>query len=166
MPAYTGSGPDEPVLWFKQTIGHACGLIGLLHCVLNGSAKKFLLPGGTFAQIRERAVPLGVVERARVLEESKDLEDAHAEAALMGDTKAPGRDVVDNSHFVAFVKGDDGVLYELEGGAGRKGPLKRGWIGEEDLLSQKALDLGVGKLLKMEGVGGDMGFSCIALTGE
>lgn len=35
---YTGSGPDEPVIWFKQTIGHACGSIGLLHSLVNGPA--------------------------------------------------------------------------------------------------------------------------------
>jgi hypothetical protein len=27
IPEYLGSGADEPVLWMKQTIGHACGLI-------------------------------------------------------------------------------------------------------------------------------------------
>ncbi len=35
---YSGSGPDEPVIWYKQTIGNACGLIGLLHAVSNGEA--------------------------------------------------------------------------------------------------------------------------------
>ena len=28
LPAYAGSGSDEEVLWFKQTIGNACGLMG------------------------------------------------------------------------------------------------------------------------------------------
>ena len=28
LPAYTASGSDEEVLWFKQTIGNACGLMG------------------------------------------------------------------------------------------------------------------------------------------
>jgi ubiquitin carboxyl-terminal hydrolase L3 len=36
---YTGSGPDEPVIWYRQTIGNACGLIGLLHAVSNGQAR-------------------------------------------------------------------------------------------------------------------------------
>lgn len=34
--AYDGCGPDEPVIWYKQTIGNACGLIALLHAVSNG----------------------------------------------------------------------------------------------------------------------------------
>lgn len=27
-PNYEGSGPDEPVMFYRQTIQHACGLIG------------------------------------------------------------------------------------------------------------------------------------------
>ena len=39
---YSGFGPDEEVIWFKQTIGNACGLIGLLHGVSNGAVKKYI----------------------------------------------------------------------------------------------------------------------------
>lgn len=39
-PEYRGSGPEEEVVWYKQTIGNACGLIGLLHGVSNGEAKN------------------------------------------------------------------------------------------------------------------------------
>ena len=38
-PEYQGHGPDEEVVWYKQTIGNACGLIGLLHGVSNGTAR-------------------------------------------------------------------------------------------------------------------------------
>ncbi len=41
-PDYTGSGPEEGVVWFKQTIRNACGLIGLLHGVSNGEARNFI----------------------------------------------------------------------------------------------------------------------------
>ena len=41
-PEYTGSGPGEEVMWFKQTIGNACGLIGLLHAASNGPVRKFI----------------------------------------------------------------------------------------------------------------------------
>lgn len=46
LPEYKGFGPDEEVMWFKQTIRNACGLIGLLHGVSNGDAKRFI--GGFF----------------------------------------------------------------------------------------------------------------------
>ena len=39
---YASAGPDEEVVWFKQTIRNACGLIGLLHGVSNGEARSFV----------------------------------------------------------------------------------------------------------------------------
>lgn len=41
-PEYEGHGPDEEVIWYKQTIGNACGLIGLLHGVSNGAARTHI----------------------------------------------------------------------------------------------------------------------------
>jgi len=38
-PLYEGKGTQEPVIWYRQTIGNACGLMGLLHAVSNGAAK-------------------------------------------------------------------------------------------------------------------------------
>jgi len=40
-PVYEGTGA-EPVIWYKQTIRNACGLIGILHAVSNGSARNFI----------------------------------------------------------------------------------------------------------------------------
>jgi len=39
---YDGKGEAEAVIWYKQTIRNACGLIGILHAVSNGSAKAFI----------------------------------------------------------------------------------------------------------------------------
>ena len=39
---YDGKGADEPVIWYKQTIRNACGLIGILHAVSNGGARNFV----------------------------------------------------------------------------------------------------------------------------
>jgi ubiquitin carboxyl-terminal hydrolase L3 len=39
---YGGTGEGEPVLWWKQTIRNACGLMGLLHAVSNGPAREFI----------------------------------------------------------------------------------------------------------------------------
>ena len=42
LPDYSGSGADEEVLWFRQTIGNACGMMGLLHSTCNGGAKALV----------------------------------------------------------------------------------------------------------------------------
>lgn len=39
---YDGSGPEEEVIWYKQTISNACGLMGLLHGVSNGAARDHI----------------------------------------------------------------------------------------------------------------------------
>jgi ubiquitin carboxyl-terminal hydrolase L3 len=79
----------DPVLWFTQTIGNACGSIGMVHCLLNGEANKFIRPNSALDMIRKEAIPKkDMLERAKVLEESTLFEAAHKEAAAMGDTQA------------------------------------------------------------------------------
>lgn len=145
----------DPVLWFKQTIGNACGSIGLLHCLLNGKARDHILPGSTLQQIYDEARPKTRMEdRAKVLEDNVCFELAHKEAATLGDTvpdEPSGNHL--GQHFVAFVKGDDGNLWELEGG--RKGPIFRGTLRpEDDLLSPAAREMSMGRLMRLESEAG------------
>lgn len=42
LPEYAGKGDGEPVVWFRQTIRNACGLMGLLHATANGPAREFV----------------------------------------------------------------------------------------------------------------------------
>jgi ubiquitin carboxyl-terminal hydrolase L3 len=160
---YGGKGETEPVLWFKQTIGNACGGIGLVHCLLNGEASQHIRPGSTLDTIRQEAVPKSMWERAKVLEDSVAFEQAHAAAAQQGDTATTSGDG-QGQHFVAFVKARDGHLWELEGG--RKGPLDRGALADDDdVLSAAAVEKGLGRIMGM-GMeeGADVRFSAIALA--
>lgn len=164
IPEYTGSGPNEPVTWFKQTIRNACGLIGLLHAISNGEPRRHVTPGSDLDTLLREAENLPPVERADLLYDSKALESAHADAAKLGDTEAPQAEDNVDLHFVAFVKGIDGTLWELDGR--RKGPLARGKLeGDDDALSEAALQLGVRRFLKTESEGGnpDLRFSLVSL---
>ncbi|KAF2102901.1 putative ubiquitin carboxyl-terminal hydrolase [Rhizodiscina lignyota] len=157
---YTGSGDKEPVVWFKQTIANACGLIGLLHGVSNGEAKSNILPGSDLADLVKSAIPLDPVKRAELLYESRSLEKAHASAAATGDTSAPSATDQVDLHFVCFVRGDDGHLWEMDGR--RKGPLDRGVLKEgDDVLSEDALERSVRKFMERET---DPRFSLVALA--
>jgi len=84
-------------------------------------------------------------------------------AARKGDTDAPDPHTFKNGlHFVTFVKGDDGHLWEMEGG--RKGPVDRGVLREdEDMLSERAVELGLGRIVALDR-GGNARFSCVALA--
>lgn len=164
---YAGSGPGEPVIWFKQTIGNACGSIGLLHCAINGPASKFILPGSDFEKIRRDAIPLKMEERAQMLYDSQPFEEAHASVANIGDTVAPQLGAKEHAgqHFVSFVKTEDGHLWELEGS--RKGPIDRGVLAEdEDVLSPKSMELGLKRVIKLVQDAGvqDLRFSCTVLA--
>ena len=105
-------------------------------------------------------------ERAQFLYDNEEFEEAHQSVAELGDTVAPDAEGGnDSGHFVAFIKSDDGRLWELEGD--RKGPIDRGMLEEDDdVLSEKALSLGIGRIIELEKAsgGGDLRFSCIALS--
>ncbi|RAL11991.1 ubiquitin carboxyl-terminal hydrolase [Aspergillus homomorphus CBS 101889] len=160
---YTGSGPDEPVIWFKQTIGHACGSIGLLHSLINGPAVDFIKPDSDLAAIRSLAIPLDMTKRAELLYNSEPFELAHKSVEQAGDSYADPTDAREGGHFVSFVK-SGGKLWELEGS--RKGPLQRGSLApDEDVLSPRALDMGIKKIIKLNMDGEeDFRVSCIALA--
>lgn len=161
---YTGSGPNEPVIWFKQTIGNACGSIGLLHSVINGPAVDFIKRDSDLAAIRSLAIPLYMTKRAEMLYNSEPFELAHKSVEQIGDSYAHPPSERDGGHFVSFVK-SGGKLWELEGS--RKGPLERGSLADdEDVLSPRALDMGIKRIINLnaDGEGESLGFSCIALA--
>lgn len=165
---YAGVGDAEPVIWFKQTIGNACGSIGLLHSVINGPAQEYVRPGSDLEKLRRDAVPLRMADRAQMLHDSQPFDDAHASVVGLGDT-APTNDGNgfghSGLHFVSFVKAADGILWELEGD--RKGPINRGKLAEdEDVLSPRAHELGLGRVIKLVENAGitDLRFSCTALA--
>ena len=162
MKPYEGSGEQEPVIWFRQTIRHACGLIGCLHAVSNGGAKAYIQPDSDLDKLLKEAVPLKFAERAQLLYDSKAIEDAHASAAQLGDTEPTSCDDPNGFHFITFVKGEDGHLWELNGGM--KGPVDRGVLDEgEDALSERALNLGVRTFMGENVMGDtDYGFSLVA----
>ncbi|KAL8936445.1 MAG: hypothetical protein Q9211_004187 [Gyalolechia sp. 1 TL-2023] len=161
---YAGAGPDEPVIWFKQTIGHACGSIGLLHSVINGPAVDFITRDSDLATLRSRAIPLDMAQRAEMLYHSEPFEIAHKSVEQAGDSRADPTGERDGGHFVSFVK-SGGKLWELEGS--RKGPLERGSLADdEDVLSPRALDMGIKRIIRLNAGGGgeSLQFSCIALA--
>ena len=161
MAEYSGAGDEEPVVWFRQTIGGACGLIAWLHGVSNGGAKKFITPGSALDQLLKQVIPLSPTERAEVLYRSPELEAAHGAAAELGDTPQVTEEHCGN-HYICFVKADDGHLWELNGGM--KGPVDRGALtDDEDALSERALQLGVRSFMR-HASSHDLDFSMVAIA--
>jgi len=122
-------------------------------------------PGSDLANLLQHAIPLQPVERANIIAESDALESAHHAAAVGGDTVAPNAEADVDLHYLAYIKSANNHLWELDGR--RKGPLDRGQLdAAHDVLSDKALDLGIRAFLKREEAagGGDLRFSLIVLS--
>jgi ubiquitin carboxyl-terminal hydrolase L3 len=158
---YAGTGEGEPVMWFKQTIGHACGLMALIHSISNGSAKQFVQRDSPLDRLLREGLPLEPLPRADVLYNSAELEKAHMSAAYKGDSKAPSSEEPNGYHFLSFVMGKDGHLWELDGSW--DGPIDHGLLpADGDLLSDKALDMGIRKYVKL--AEGSIEYSMVALA--
>lgn len=160
IPEYESSGPNESVLWMKQTIGHACGLMALLHVVTNLESGKYIMAGSELERLVKQAVDLAPKERAQLLYDSKFLEEAHMDAASQGCSIVPLPQEDCGFHFIAFVK-KEGRVWELNGGM--NGPLLHGEL-EEDLLSNTGLDMTVRKFLHAADEVVHHGMSIVAVT--
>jgi hypothetical protein len=159
---YDGSGPDEPVIWIRQTLGNVCGFMALTHSILNSEARNHIIPGSFLDKFQQDAVPLKPVERAELLYNSAELEQLYKEAAQTGDSRAPDAEEPVDYAFAGFVKGKDGHLYQMEGW--KKGPIDRGVLAaNEDLFSPKALELGPLQIINLAKAS-EGRFSCVALT--
>ncbi|PLB48414.1 putative ubiquitin carboxyl-terminal hydrolase isozyme L3 [Aspergillus steynii IBT 23096] len=163
IPTYTGSGPSEPIIWMKQTIGNACGLMALLHCIFNLEDGKYITPGSKLDELRRTAIALPPKERSQVLYDSQFLEDAHMDAAVRGSSTVPSAAEHAAGHFIAFVKDVRGKVWELNGSL--PGPLERGDLGPgDDLLSPEGVKLTVGEFVDVaKTVDGGWGISIVGL---
>ncbi|KAJ8632109.1 hypothetical protein MRB53_025445 [Persea americana] len=119
------------VYFLRQTVGNACGTIGLLHAVGNATSRIKLLEGSYLDRFLKSTANMDPMERAIFLEKDTELEDAHSVAATAGDTEAPNINTNVDTHFICFTC-VDGVLYELDG---RKlQPISHGSSSPDSLL--------------------------------
>lgn len=156
------SGTDkEQQLWFKQTIGNACGTMAALHATANSIPKDLIVQGSAIDRFFNSAKSLNVTNRAKLLEDDGSIEAAHNAVGQQGDTEAPAAEDNVEFHYVCICKNiTTGHLLELDGR--RKGPIDLGPLPEgEDVLGSKGLDV-VRGFLAREGESG--AFSIIALA--
>ncbi|PON64586.1 Peptidase C12, ubiquitin carboxyl-terminal hydrolase [Parasponia andersonii] len=151
--------PHGRVYFMKQTVGNACGTIGLLHAVGNITSEIKLLEGSFLDKFFKSTASLDPLERARFLENDREMEVAHSVAATAGDTEEetqasdlitfffrppalPPKRASDNvdAHFICFTCVDGaylaGILYELDGR--KMGPISHGASSPSTLLQDAA----------------------------
>lgn len=121
------------IRWFRQTIGNACGLYALLHGVANLPSdfivKESLIDSILLQHLKPGISPESTTKLVELLEESLQLD---ANYGAQGQTEAPSADAEVYFHFITFVKGQNGHVYELDGG--KPGPLDLGELPEDKPL--------------------------------
>ncbi|TNN66799.1 Ubiquitin carboxyl-terminal hydrolase isozyme L3 [Liparis tanakae] len=109
--------PD--VYFIKQTIGNACGTIGLIHAVANNQDRLEFEPESPLKKFIEQSSKMSSEDKAAFLEKDE----------------APSLDEKVNLHFISFVN-VGGQLYELDG---RKPfPIVHGKTSEDSFLEDAA----------------------------
>lgn len=129
-----GAPVDPSIVFFRQTVGNACGTIGLLHALANNVTDLGIESGSVVARILEEGKGKTPMERGKLLEKSNALADIHADMGTTGQTEAPAADSDVNLHFVCFVRGAEGHCWELDGR--RPAAIDRGAC--DDLLTGAA----------------------------
>lgn len=124
--------PKGRVYFLKQTVGNACGTIGLLHAVGNITSEIKLVEESYLDRFFKSTATMDPLERATFLEKDREMEVAHSVAATGGETEAS--DNVD-THFICF-SCVDGELYELDGR--KSGPISHGPSSPNSLLQDAA----------------------------
>uniref|UniRef100_A0A803PMP4 Ubiquitin carboxyl-terminal hydrolase n=1 Tax=Cannabis sativa TaxID=3483 RepID=A0A803PMP4_CANSA len=79
--------PHGKVYFMKQTVGNACGTIGLLHAVANITSEIKLNDGSFLDKFYKSTASMDPLERARYLENDREMEVAHSIAATAGETE-------------------------------------------------------------------------------
>ncbi|PRP80840.1 ubiquitin carboxyl-terminal hydrolase isozyme L3-like [Planoprotostelium fungivorum] len=124
---------EQSNVWYmNQYIGNACGTIAVIHALANNQKELGLSESSPLSQFFERTNNLNAHDRAKALEEAKEISEAHESTAQQGQTETPDLHADINLHFIAFVH-RDGVLYELDGR--KKNPVARGPTTPDTLLT-------------------------------
>ncbi|KAI8047755.1 hypothetical protein BDF21DRAFT_433884 [Thamnidium elegans] len=108
------------LMYFKQTISNACGMMALLHSLANND---HLVGPGLFSKIIEDTRNMSPDERGEYLESCKELAELHDYGARHGQSATPALEDLFTNHFICFVQVDE-HLYELDGS--RAFPINHG----------------------------------------
>ncbi|CAF1157704.1 unnamed protein product [Didymodactylos carnosus] len=148
-------------VWFlKQinTLGNACGLIALLHCLGNNLNRIDLIPTSLLSNFFSKTSKCkSGIERANVLVNDENIRSCHVKYAQRGSTEAQNDHV--EFHYVAYTIVNNSLV-ELDG------CKEKPYIICQNLKDKNKFLIEVGDIVKnkVNEMNGDIRFSLIALA--
>lgn len=129
---------DLNISWFKQTIRNGCGLYALLHALSNLSP-DFIVNDLILNQLllSRLADDLTETEISNLVEQLEEAVQLDTNFGLKGQTDAPEADDDVQFHFVTYVRGKNGHIYELDGR--RDGPVDLGKTELDSVLDDSTI---------------------------
>ena len=109
-----GQEVSKDVFFMKQTIGNACGTIGVIHSLANSFDKIDVKKESPLAKFMNEVKGLSAEEIGKALEGDVSFAEAHTNCAASGQTAPMEADTKVDLHFVALIQ-KNGSLYELDG---------------------------------------------------
>jgi len=119
----------------KQTIGNACGSIGIIHSLANNEKQVKLDEGLLKKKFLDENRGKSPEEIGKSLEQDSKIAEAHEQSACKGQTAEASPDEKLVTHFVTFVH-KNGHLYELDGR--REFPINHGTTTAVTLINDAA----------------------------
>lgn len=88
------------VYYMKQTVGNACGTVGILHAIGNARSQVTIIEDSYLARLYARTVGLAPDAIADDIEADTEIEATHSSAAAEGQSEQQEGEV--DTHFVCF----------------------------------------------------------------
>lgn len=149
--------PAEGIVWYKQTVGNACGLYALLHMLSNIDEDK-IVPGSKVEKFKQSRGDISKVE-----ELIGEIEKEYTDFANEGSTETPDANDEVIFHFITFVE-KDGEIFELDGR--RKQAVSLGHKSDQslDVLDDPLVVKRIEKYIELTDEANKLNFSIMSLS--
>lgn len=111
------AAPPDSLVFIKQYVGNACGTIAATHILANCAADLGIAPDSALGSFLGKTAGAAPADRGHALAREAGMHAVSEACAAGGNAQTAAPELGDrvDFHFIAFVLGADGAVYELDG---------------------------------------------------